>query len=229
MRKSSKPRVVWLPPDQTNNIQTDPNNGYIITSSASVSTNTPIGVVEVPLTIDSVPDPTTATLADVESSAYRLRRIVGKVFVIGDQFDDESGIEAIIVTAGIIVRRTADDGSSSLAFTSNPTTVHPGQAQNWGDPWIWRRSWIFGNPQIPPLGPTLPNNNIFVAGMDGPHVDQKTARVIGPEERLFFDLGVTVLFAGGPSEIQNDTFAVLDLRCLGTMKASMGNRRNASR
>lgn len=229
MRRKTKPRVVWLPPDQSLAIASDPDSGY---SSAivSVSAAVPSAVTEMPLVIDSQQFPATSSLSDVENSGYRLRRIVGKIFIIGDAFDDETTIEAVLVKAAIIVRRTASDGSTSLAIGATPNdAANPSKAENWPDPWIWQRTWILGNPNIPPLGPQLPTSNVFLTTEAGPHVDQKTARIIGPEERLFLDVSATALFFSGVAELTQDIQIVTDLRVLGTMKNNAGNRRNASR
>lgn len=62
---------------------------------------------------------------------------------------------------------------------------------------------------------------------DGPHIDQKTARRISKEERLFFILsGVNV---GNAATTAGAVRLVLDYRLLASPLRVMGNRRNASR
>jgi len=63
---------------------------------------------------------------------------------------------------------------------------------------------------------------------DGPHIDQKTARTVSLEERLFLDVSVTNVDVGAEG---NDfsVNVVTDLRVLGSMRSGSGNRRNSSR
>jgi len=227
MRRTRRqgPRVVWLPPDtdESTGIEGAGFRSFAISVTAAV----PFDEVSIPLTIDMPADPATATLSDVENSGYRLRRIVGKIFAMGDRFDDESGIEAVSITAGFMVRRVGTDGTPIATETQRS----PAHAENWGDPWIWRRSWLLFNPELAiPFSERLPLNNFdYHSAVDGAHVDQKTARIVGPEERLFLDISALALFRGGQAEISNDTIIVTDLRILGSMRTSVGNRRNANR
>lgn len=77
--------------------------------------------------------------------------------------------------------------------------------------------------------PTENNGLGALAGMDGPHVDVKCARIIGPEERLFLNVQSTILAASTDPQITTITRVFADLRVLVTVKSSVGNRRNASR
>lgn len=64
--------------------------------------------------------------------------------------------------------------------------------------------------------------------MEGPHVDAKTARIVGPDQRLFLVVTNTIQggsAAGGVSSCE----VITDLRVLASMRSSQGNRRNASR
>lgn len=229
MRRRTKPRVVWLPPDLGNSIVTEPTSGFQsivipVTGAGGGST----GIGEIPVTIDAPPDPTVSTLSDMENSSYRLRRIVGKVFVFGDAFDEESGIELLAVTAALMVRRVSEAGTS-LASQADLEAVKPGVAANWPDPWIWRRTWLIrGVETVFSLNFPFANWE-YGSAVDGPHVDQKTARIVGPEERLFLDVGAMSVAGGGQGELSNDISVITDLRVLATMRASSGNRSNASR
>lgn len=229
--RRSKPKVVWLPPDQTGAPPNNPETGYqVVTVETTADGGGVIGIGELPIVIDAPPDQTIASLSDMENSSYRLRRIVGKIFIFGDAFDEESGIEVLIVTAALIVRRVSD-GGSSLASQADNQQIRPANAINWPDPWIWRRSWLLGNQQTAPgPGPLLPFSNLELGSVsDGPHVDQKTARIIGPEERLFLDISTTPIIGPGQGELSHTVTVVTDLRVLATMKTSQGNRRNSSR
>lgn len=77
-----------------------------------------------------------------------------------------------------------------------------------------------------------PHNNFALGNgslYTGPHVDQKTARVVGPEERLFLDVTATVLFDGAGAATTTGFLIHSNLRVLGSMRTQLGNRRNASR
>lgn len=270
MRRRRKPRVVWLPQTNANVLSADGSqNTDTVYNLALVNGQGPTGtstVVEIPLVLDAQTaiEDTGATLADIESSGYRLRRIVGKVWIQCGQtepHDGGSGATATplsaIVTAGIIVRHARTDTGASTAIGAG-TSVHevnPGLILNTGDPWVWRRSWLVGNnwaqgnlmtinniaaiiagtggPLFQPINRVPENNYMEYAGgnADGPHIDQKTARIVGPEERLFLDVSATVL---GEAVVQPEesplTIAVItDLRVLGSLRTNAGNRRNSSR
>lgn len=235
--RRSKARVVWLPPEPANSVTGVPTTVWGSTPLLQVTGVDPTASVEVPLVIDAPADPTVATLSDVENSGYRLRRIVGKIFVIGDTIDDQSGITLVGVTAGLIVRRVDQLGVSLASQVGlNQAQASPSELENSMDPWIWRRSWLIANPTLftQPVGGLPTNafwNNIQTSSaLDGPHVDQKTARLVGPEERLFLDISMTAL--NNPSDVSEIPYTVdifYELRVLGSMRSSSGNRRNASR
>lgn len=244
MRRSRKPRVVWLPPTNANSVDTVALISGIQTFQLDVSTDAVGDAVtgEIPLTIDGTDvDPLAASssLSDVENSGYRLRRIVGKVFAFALQRPDgvNNNAFAAAVTAGIMVRRIDPGSDLSLGFLAGSTPsdelINPQYIRNFGDPWIWRRTWVLGNNQAAQrqgagfFGNFPESNTEYGSAVDGPHIDQKTARIIGPEERLFLDVSAEILTSGS-----NSTFSVRvwsDIRLLASMRTSSGNRRNASR
>lgn len=74
-----------------------------------------------------------------------------------------------------------------------------------------------------------PESNMEMGSVaDGPHVDQKTARIVSSEERLFLTVSATVLTGSG-GELVTSAFVNTDLRVLASMRTSSGNRGNASR
>lgn len=242
MRKRRKPRVVWLPIDRSNRLG--------VSGDATAPTATSLGVVS--LTVPGgTGNSTTAivgvvadsplqialtgalnSLADVESSGYRLRRIVGKIFCDTIQ-DDEAGRPiSVIVTVGFIILRCHSDGTPLGIFGGLGQEGYAATTlENISDPWIWRRSWRLGN--VPLAGSTpgaaiWPETNATAAGtFDGPHIDAKTARIVGPEERLF--MVATGTGVEGNSQFQASATIITDLRVLASMRSNVGNRRNASR
>lgn len=243
-----KTKVVWLP--GTNAFSADsaaiaaPNTTtwQLQTSSIFGSIAGDHTAFEIPVTLDgSQSDPLNATssLADIESSGYRLRRVVGKVYILIAQSINDDTTAVFGVTAGLMVRRTGTGGAASLAQLApavageNGSELNPGLIDNSMDPWVWRRSWLLGDNGTNATNPLdvtqIPANNYgyqYPGPLEGPHVDQKTARIVGPEERLFLDVGVTTILTR-----TTDTTIVLitDLRVLASMRQNIGNRGNASR
>jgi len=239
MRKR-KPKVVWLPQTNANSIGNNASSAYqtFVVGVSGLAGDFAVG--EIPLTIDSESDPLNpvTSLSDVYNAGYRLRRIVGKIFVRCAQREDDPplGPVIVLVTAGIIIRRVDESTGVSMAITTgNASLISPGEIENAGDPWIWRRTWVLynngnavGNGDLD-QGPT--NNYLFGAGgnFDGPHVDAKTARIVGSEERCFLDVSSTVLVPGSDQQVATNVTVVTDLRLLASMRTNSGNRRNASR
>lgn len=188
----------------------------------------------------------------VAGNEWRLRRIVGKVHAAWRPRGDETNpLQQFLIEygAGFIVCKTDDDGNPVTDFGSTNPLAQDSQE----DPWIWRRKWLLST--IPgyttwynqfAINPTNWDvNDAFYAShfpsstagyhsvADGPHVDQKTARVIHRQERLFFVHAARVhqLTGGGsPINAPGQVMCILDYRLLGSLRrASAGNRRNASR
>lgn len=253
-----KPRVVWIPQTNKNAIGINSELVYQLQSHTVTGPTGTFITTEMPLCIDAQMDAenATATIADVESSGYRLRRIVGKIYCQIAQTAAEDAVGsispvAIICTAGIIVRRADTATGQSLGELTGPEQINVGAIDNTTDPWVWRRSWmltnnfagdnvsVFGNAttgeSLFTVNPGPANNYESLAGgiADGPHVDQKTARILGQEERLYLDFTSTILGESSDPSPINETPAFIafwtDLRVLGSVRTNSGNRRNASR
>lgn len=244
MRRKS-PKVVWLPQTNANSVgfsfgQIGSSYQQFIVAASGDPGDFAVG--EIPLTIDAEgQDPIGAasvTLADMFDSGYRLRRIVGKIFVLAIPSGGGSGPASVVVTAGIIVRRVDPTTGVSTAFlTGDAEQLAPGQIRNAPDPWIWRRSWQINDistitaagSAFAATGITKNYGNQAGSAVDGPHVDQKTARIVGAEERLFLTVNVTLLTSGADAQSATSIAILTDLRLLASMRTSVGNRRNASR
>lgn len=244
------PRVVWLPPTTENSVG-QPAAGLEVTWKRFVIDITgPIGTTstgEVPVVIDGADQANNAfaSISDLYNSTYRLRRIVGKIFFSARP----NGLESVAsprvlgVTAGFIIRSINPASGQSLAgLTLDQSATSPALITNSNDPWIWRRSWIIGrlaeldSPQTTDAFPSLPNTNFGNNGasaVDSGHFDQKTARIVGPEERLFLDVSVTILTQDAEGALHPDSVTFVDCvyeaRVLASIKSGSGNRRNASR
>lgn len=180
------------------------------------------------------------TLQDlVQGQSWRLRRIVGKFFCTAGASEGGSAtnVTAVQVAYGFIVCKTDAFGSPTTQFD----TTNPLAQDSADDPWIWRRSWVL-NPQGAAATPTFvddqwwgfPKSNVgYGSVLDGPHIDSKSNRIIGPEERLFGVMAIKLLGTDNdelpPVGTSIQVRGYLDYRLLGSMYTTVGNRRNASR
>lgn len=220
------PKVVWLPTTNQFESAAGLNAQELVHTFSGAAVKGDEIASASPLTFDQ-PELGLAnsSLADLESSGYRLRRIVGKIYCVCDQKAvNMSG--QYLVTAGFMVKRAAPNGAAVA-------TGSPAIQSDIRDPWIWRRTWIIGNGATTnPVTKFADSANFsnFEGGpgtYDGPHVDQKTARIVSEEERLFLVLS-TVALEAATSGTEEVTY-LYDLRILASMRTNSGNRRNASR
>jgi len=228
MRRRTKPRVVWFPKDGRFTIQ-DSNVLAMDLDVTGTATGTPVTTGIISVIRDSTPDTQISSLSDIENEGYRLRRIVGKCFVECEQNAESTGPPLILVGCGFIILRVDNQGSDPIAANIEEYDIF--NVNNDDFPWIWRRDWILQNGSSPiNIIGDFPHTNVeYGSVMDGAHLDQKTARVIGPDERLFFVASAMPL-VGGTNE-QDKTAIIIRLtpRVLGSMRTSSGNRKNASR
>lgn len=243
-RTGRRPQVVWLPSDVNNRLGTAPsaatigtesNHGILLLNSIP-GTVGGAEVAVIPLVKDEPLNitATTSSLGDLEGSAYRLRRIVGKIFVLAQRTVTQVGAEGFntLVTAGFIVLKTDEQG---VPLATGASAYDVSNLDNIRDPWIWRRTWFVSDPNSvldSGIGHNFlpgPSTNMEYGSVaDGPHVDAKTARVIGDEERLF--MVVTATSAdGNNAQLLKSVGVFFDLRVLGSMRKQSGNRRNSSR
>jgi len=268
--KRRKQRLSWFPPIKQRITVGDTNidfgfNTFSVNVLADGSENT----LEIPITYDfgseeienfaneNVP---TQTLSDLMGSGWRLRRAVGKIYAAFSpiQVNDNvvgninTGVPSCIFAAGLMVRRVTGAASNTNA------SVGLFQANDYTDPWIWRRTWILGqNANVTKFGPLgdasalnfanrpvgatgfigssmfsfFPHTTAHYGSMgDGPHIDAKTNRIIGTDERLFIHFSAKALPIQPQLNFTADSFVegVFDLRLLGHLKR-FTNRRNASR
>jgi len=236
MRRRTKPRVVWFPKSNVNAIPFEGDVPSPFTNILAVNLdltgvapgNTVSAVI--PVVIDETPgaNAATTTLSDIENSGYRLRRIVGKCFAGISQADSPSAA-LLLVGAAFIILRTDKDGIAPAAGVATDF-YNLFDLNNDDSPWIWRREWILQNGESTnPTNKDYPFTNAeYGSAADGPHIDQKTARVIGQDERLFFVASAVNLSAGDAVEPAEVTLIVTP-RVLGSMRSTVGNRRNANR
>lgn len=197
------------------------------------------------------------TLHDIATGQeWKLLRVVGKVHLsysglFGGTDPSFTYPYACEAAAGLIVLRTDEEGNLETDIEEH----NPLAQESADDPWIWRRKWIlsgaiYNKSSGTSFGSlsTLEKAAYFAAAAypscnanygsvaDGPHIDQKTRRRIGREERLYWMLatriwdpyqiwsGATQFFNAPGSLAYN-----IDNRFVGRLSSRMGNRNNASR
>lgn len=245
-----KPRVVWLPQPGTDRTRqgapalgTTQNPAWAEFHFTLNVTNEPT-TVEVPLVVDqpisadisstaSLAIWRTQTLEKVNQPSYRLRRIVGDCFFgIAQTAPGNTPVPGFLVEWGIIVRRVDSDGLAAVDGEDQDI----GSIQNNPDPWIFRRNWLIGTGQIV----NAPDGQVVAAfpgtsagyGNAQHHIDQKTARRVGPEERLILNVTCWAMPSDAGEGIENSSHAfwgVFDYRVLGSLSMGSGNRGNSTR
>lgn len=237
-----KPKVVWLPVhgrDFANEPEQD-NYGNGDGGILAVPNDGSLSYQAVPVTFDYTNSASAEEGTDYRSlheltsaNEYRLRRLVGKVWAGAEITDPGTYNPTVDVACGFIVNRTDDDGNilQINPLIDNGNERGPLHMDTADDPWIWRRRWLLtatGGPNNY-LGPQWPETNAEYGSVhDGPHLNQKTARIIARQERLFFWIQarcVNVSVALGSPAINWG----YDLRILASLRTNSGNRRNASR
>lgn len=231
------PKVVWLPQTDANSIGALKITTWneVVLDLAGAKGNFVTGFS--PIVIDEPADPFDlhTTLADVEESGYRLRRIVGKIFATTKSQATQGPIVTSLTAGFCIMRVDPGNPGAPIQATANLNQMNPELIDNTDNPWIWRRSWFLRN-GLATSGDinqwaSWPSNNVSPGGssFDGPHIDQKTARIVGKDERLFLILGQTVIEPGTDDQVAANTNVYWDLRILASIRNNTGNRRNASR
>lgn len=204
-RRKRKSRGTWLPvigSDRENDedvvykisprrqVVTADWRGNVVTEVIDLTYDVPVG---------EDGDITTHTMADVVGSEYFLKRIVGKVFVDIERDADNQLVRQVLVGCGFFVARAASDGNGPIDFETGSeqerfNNYSPLAASTMREPWIWRRTWMLQDVGAPALGVprVYPQSNTYYGSvLDGPHIDAKTKRRIGNDDRLYFITSVT--------------------------------------
>jgi len=248
--KRRKPKVLWLPVVGNDLSSSEGDNfGNGPSGILTVPNDGTIAFDAVPVTFDYSDPPSVEqgvfdrSLQDIaQGNAYRLRRIVGKFFAgATPAISNPTVVGTVDLAAGFIVNRTDDSGNLVAASTLAPQDCSPLAQDASQDPWIWRRRWaltplpqaytsdsLSGVLAVLNGAPQYPQTTMeFGSVADGGHIDQKTARVIANQERLFF--WVAARQGNNQSFPSVDLEWLLDIRILASLRFNQGNRRNASR
>lgn len=204
MRRKRRSRGLWMP--ILGHREVNGEDAVAFTDSliapVQISTDSSLGDTQIVAPRPLVPDFTQeqfqnntaadagASLHDIASgNAWLLQRIVGKLYLKCDPNAVTGPASEIwtnvFVTAGFFVARADDDNQSVASLTGQESS--PMRVDNAMNPWIWRRSWILGNPgQDANLRYSPTSTADYGSVADGPHVDSKVKRFISREHRLFF-------------------------------------------
>lgn len=234
-----KPAVQWLPLTVTNVVSAGGVRGNFYADSFTIP---PLFGARSSQMYTIIPDyPASAirqanqipSLGDWEGSAYRLRRIVGKVFAGMEQNIPPQGSTypmACLLTVAYEIIRVDEAAGAPLRAAD---AYSPQDLDNIQDPFIWRRSWVLtndfgGNAQAQPFWQWAPRGTPdYGSAWDGPHIDARTARRVSDEERLIALVSCTNI--SGDADLAGGGRIVLETRALASALRPAGNRRNASR
>lgn len=180
-------------------------------------------------------------LTEAITQEYILRRIVGKLHLCYSQNGSAyiAGAPpippAVFVAAGFFVARAsdvsqADPEGSPVGYVGNSDVAtfnlySPLSRDTQREPWIWRRSWALGNnkDQANTNSTTrgyelFPATNYDGSVADGPHVDAKTVRRVGQDDRLWFAISTIMLSNQAASGNDGVLSWFLDVRYLGALR-----------
>lgn len=231
MRRRRKAKYTWLPvfgteylapgDENADNSGVDfilgagPSNGLIF----PLTSDLPVG--------DQDTQSSQSRLSDAIGQEWFLRRIVGKCFVAASGTEGAGAANAFKITAGFLVARAGSVngdipiGASATWNAGVDGIVHnaygPQASQTQREPWIWRRTWILGNPSI--SSPFPPSNTEYGSVMDGAHIDAKTLRRISNDDRLWFAIECSSWPYGDiPGHGEGQVAGHLDVRLLGNLR-----------
>jgi len=230
--RKRRTRYTWLPNTGTGgpaaDIQDTTNGRDFGSLGLPADGTTAVSILDL-LDDDATEDLAAGPLGPIINSEYFIKRIVGKLFVNIEQTTDIATAKAALVGAGIFVARAEDSDSGTplpIGALTTPQAVDnysPLRQETIREPWIWRRTWILSN-QTSTQGST--GENLFpqtTAGygsvLDGGHIDAKTARRVGNDDRLWAIIAIrnyplNVVSAAGAITVR----AYIDYRVLGASR-----------
>jgi len=212
MRRKRRSRGTWFPnlgtAGSAANLDDDDQGQFFqfvlpaVVGGGAFATQTLV----LPLTFDSIreddADELDTNLADLIGSEYILRRIVGNVFLDRDTSlntasNATGGYSAVKMAAGFFVARQADASQNRDLPIGAQTAdeirenYSPNQASVVREPWIWRRTWILGRPNLAGADNSSPggfpsNNTLYGGSASNQYIDARTVRRVGQDDRLFF-------------------------------------------
>lgn len=243
MRRKRRTKYHWLFNTGTTGPGAAPNdfiNGRDF-GTVTPGTNGSTAMVIFDLLNDNPSDDETTRLLPMgvyTNNDYFIKRIVGKIFL--STLTSASTAPALLVGFGIFVARAGDEdagagasfrpigvSAAATTFGTDPQAVlnySPLSLECIREPWIWRRTWILGNPAN--VGGDIASaafprtNTLYGSIQDGAHIDAKTARRVKDGERLFGVLAARNFPVNTTTDDQNLVRGYLDYRVLGAPRRS---------
>lgn len=175
-------------------------------------------------------------MGEIIGNEYLIQRIVGKVhiqYTPNINGSNENVNFPVIVGAGFFVARAQPDvtGNRDQPIGSASTTAQlneysPLDGDTIREPWMWRRTWVLGNP--PTLAATAaatdagafnwPPSTAYGGSVhEGPHIDVKSKRRVRQDERLWFAVAFSSFIPGFSVEAEEIT-GYLDVRVFGNLR-----------
>lgn len=177
----------------------------------------------------------TTRMSEVIGNEYFLDRVVGKFFAsYTPSIANGASIGPILVCAGMFVARVSEANKQVPVGLTNSLTASeeygPLEWDNIREPWLWRRTWCLGTHGSGGIAGAPGNSGCFPQSTaqygsvaDGPHIDAKTKRRVGQDDRLF--LAVSTAYAPllldeteGPVETAGTVAYYLDYRLHGQLR-----------
>jgi len=233
MARRRRTRYTWLPNTGTVGPAADTQD----TTSGrdfgllAVPTNgtTVVSILDL-LDDDATEDNVTGPLGPIVNSEYVIRRIVGKVFCSVGQTNAGATTPAVLLAAGLFVARAEDIDSSggvplpigALTQAQAVDNYSPLRVETIREPWIWRRTWVLSN-QVSTFNEittqSFPRTNADYGSVaDGPHIDAKTMRRVGNDDRLWMIVAARNYPLNTTGSAGLDVRAFVDYRVLGATR-----------
>lgn len=174
------------------------------------------------------------TNALIMGQEWFLERIVGKLFLgnaLQDSGSPPTAVNSVLIGAGFFVARANDADSGGGVNTPIGSATVAERNPNYSplhldairEPWLWRRTWVLGGDLS--LGAGLSGNPLtnssYGSVLDGPHIDAKSVRRIGQDERLWFAVS-TASLTTNETQTSGVVQGYLDYRILGALRRARG-------
>jgi len=241
MRKRRTRKYTWFPQlgDQGENPEDDRAmlNVSVPTSPGDGSLSDVNIFSIIPDQPKDTPGTTDQQLEQYIGNEYFLRRIVGKIqFAVSPRsiVDIANSGFTYGFAVGFFVGRADRTASGFVAPVGAATAVErkenygPHSLQNVREPWIWRRTWVMSQPFFLADGSEAwegthyPYHNCLGSVAEGGHIDAKTARRVGNDDRLWIAVQTVLLEGGATPGNMNHRDGFMDIRLLGALRKSHG-------
>lgn len=177
--------------------------------------------------VSNFTSPTNVTITDiVQANEYFLKRIVGNLWLALTP-SDQSDMPAALIEAGLFVSRADDTNPETpMGAAASPFAgFDPAHPDTTREPWIWKKSWILSNQSTSSNSGYawggVTNFGIYDPGLrgGGNTIDQKTARRVKSDERLWFAISTRCWPPqSNPYSTQLQLEYTREFRCLGQLR-----------